>query len=108
VAWLLIEGLTNRMRQCDERLADIALKKTPARLANLILQLVEDEGMVTPDAYKIPSRYTHDELGVMIGARRVAITRAFGLLKNEGAVVVKRRLIYVTDREALTRIAEER
>jgi hypothetical protein len=44
----------------------------------------------------------------MIDARRVAITRAFGLLKNEGAVVVKRRLIYVTDREALTRIAEER
>ena len=108
MAWLLIEGLTNRMRQCDERLADIALRKTPARLANLILQLVEDEGMVTPDAYKIPSRYTHDELGAMIDARRVAITRAFGLLKNEGAVVVKRRLIYVTDREALTRIAEER
>jgi len=106
VAWLLIEGLTNRMRQCDERLADLALKKTPARLANLILQLIEDEGMVTPDAYKIPSWYTHDELGAMIGARRVAITRALGLLKNEGAVEVKRHLIYVTDREVLTRLAE--
>jgi len=106
VAWLLIEGLTNRMRQCDERLADLALKKTPARLANLILQLVEDEGMVTADAYKIPSWYTHDELGAMIGASRVAITRAFGLLKNEGAVEVKRHLIYVTDREALKLLAE--
>ena len=108
VAWLLIEGLTNRMRQCDERLADIALRKTPARLANLILQLVEDEGMVTPDAYKIPSWYTHVELGAMIGASRVAITRAFGLLKNEGALEVKRHLIYVTDREVLTRLAEAR
>lgn len=106
VAWLLIEGLTNQMRQCDERLADLALKKTPARLANLILQLVQDEGMVTPDAYKIPSWYTHDELGEMIGARRVAVTRAFGLLKNEGAVEVKRHLIYVTNREVLTRLAE--
>ena len=66
------------MRRCDERLADIALKKTDARLASLLIELVEDEGVATPDAYKIPTPYTHDELGAMIGARRVAITRAFG------------------------------
>ena len=44
----------------------------------------------------------------MIGASRVAIGRAFGLLKNEGALEVKRHLIYVTDREVLTRLAEAR
>jgi CRP-like cAMP-binding protein len=94
------------MRRGDERLADIALKKIPARLTSLILQLVEDEGVATPDGYSIPTWYTHDELGVMIGARRVAITRAFGILKNEGAVEVRRHLIYVTDPEALKRLAE--
>jgi CRP/FNR family cyclic AMP-dependent transcriptional regulator len=106
VAWLLIEGLTDRMRQCDERLADIALKKTPARLANLILQLVENEGVATLDGNRIPTRYTHDELGAMIGARRVAITRAFGKLKGEEAVEVRRHLIYVTDLTTLKRLVE--
>ena len=106
VAWRLIEGLTNRMRRCDERLADIALKKTLTRLASVILQLVEDEGVTTPEGHMIPSRYTHDELGVMIGARRVTITRAFGKLKGEGAMEVRRHLIYVTDLEPLKRLAE--
>ena len=106
VAWRLIEGLTKRMRRCDEKLADIALKKTPARLANLVLQLVEDEGVATPEGYRIPTRYTHDELGTMIGARRVAITRALGELKGEEVVKVMGRLIYVTDPEALKCLAE--
>src|SRR5215218_6368174 len=106
VAWRLIEALSGRMRRGDERLADIALKKTPARLANLILQLGEEEGIATPDAYKIPTRYTHDELGAMIGARRVAVTRAFGKLKGVGAVEVRHHLIHITDPEALERLAE--
>src|SRR5215216_402365 len=106
VAWWLIEGLTKRMRRCDERLADLALKKTPTRLANLVLQLVEDEGVATPEGYRIPTRYTHDELGTMIGARRVAVTRASGELKGEEVVKVKGRLLYVTDLEALKCLAE--
>jgi CRP/FNR family transcriptional regulator, cyclic AMP receptor protein len=106
VAWQLIEGLTKRMRRCDERLADIALKKTPVRLASVILQLVKDEGVATPDGYSIPTRYTHDELGIMIGARRVAITRALGKLQGEEAVEVRGHLIYVTDLEALKHLAE--
>jgi DNA-binding transcriptional regulator YhcF (GntR family) len=42
----------------------------------------------------------------MIGANRVAITRAFGLLQDEGVVELRRRLIHVTDIEALKRVAE--
>ena len=106
MAWWLIEGLTKRMRRCDEKLADLALKKTPTRLANLVLQLVEDEGVATPEGYRIPTRYTHDELGTMIGARRVAVTRALGELKGEEVVKVKGRLLYVTDLEALKCLAE--
>jgi DNA-binding transcriptional regulator YhcF (GntR family) len=41
----------------------------------------------------------------MIGANRVAVTRAFGLLQDEGVVELRRRLIHVTDIEALRRTA---
>jgi hypothetical protein len=41
----------------------------------------------------------------MIGANRVAVTRAFGLLQDEGVVDLRRRLIYVRDLEALRRVA---
>ncbi len=106
MAWRLIEALTRRMRRSDERLADVALKKVRTRLASMILQLVEDEGVADGDGHTIPTWYTHDELGVMIGARRVAISRAFGELKGEGTIEVRQHLIYVTDLEALECLAE--
>jgi len=65
--------------------------------------LVESEGVRTITGYRIPAHYTHERLGTMIGANRVAVTRAFGLLQDVGAVELRRRLIYVTDIGALRR-----
>jgi CRP/FNR family transcriptional regulator, cyclic AMP receptor protein len=45
---------------------NIAVKEVPARLASLILLLVESQGVRTPAGYKIPTRYTHQQLGTMI------------------------------------------
>ncbi len=55
----------------------------------------------------LPTAYTHEELGAMIGANRVAVTRALGRLQDEGAVEVRRRRIHVRDPETLRRIAEQ-
>jgi len=41
----------------------------------------------------------------MIGANREAVTRAFGLLQDEGVVELRRRLIYVKNIEALRQAA---
>jgi CRP/FNR family transcriptional regulator, cyclic AMP receptor protein len=100
-----IEALIKSLRACESRSADIALKEVPARLANLLLELVEARGVVTGEGYKLPTHYTHERLGSMIGARRVAVTKAFGRLQDEGAVELRRRLIYIKDIEELRRIA---
>jgi CRP-like cAMP-binding protein len=54
---------------------------------------------------RIPTRYSHEHLGTMIGANREAVTRAFGRLQDEGALQIRRRLIYVDDVQALERAA---
>jgi CRP/FNR family transcriptional regulator len=90
-------------------MTDIALKEVPARLANLILDLIQSEGVVTHQGhYKIPTHYTHEQLATMIGAKRVAVTRAFGRLQNAGCVWLWRRQIYVLDLAALRRWAVAR
>ena len=81
------------------------MKDVRARLAGIIVQLVESEGVVSGEGYRIPSHYTHERLGTMIGANRVAVTRAFGLLQDEGVVELRRRLIHVPELEALGRSA---
>jgi DNA-binding transcriptional regulator YhcF (GntR family) len=53
------------------------------------------------------ARYTHQQLGSMIGSNREAVTRALKRLREEGGVEVRRRQIHILDLEALKRIAEE-
>jgi CRP-like cAMP-binding protein len=100
--------LSERLRRYETRLEDITLKGVSARLASLLVLLLESEGVVTGDhSLKIPTHYTHQHLGTMVGANREAVTRAFGHLQDEGIVELRRRLIYAPDVEALRRRADD-
>jgi CRP-like cAMP-binding protein len=101
----IMQVLSERLRRQENRLEDATMKDVHARLAGIIVLLVESEGVRTGTDYRIPAHYTHERLGTMIGANRVAVTRAFGLLQDEGVVELRRRLIHVTDIEALRRTA---
>ena len=102
----LVKVLGDRLRMTRSRMADIALKETPARLASLILDLVQSEGVVTREGhYKIVTHYTHEQLAAMIGTQRGSVTRAFRNLQDSGCVRLIRRLIYVVDLDALKRSA---
>ena len=102
-----IRLLSERLAVCEGRLSDIVRKAVPARLAGLILSFSEHQGIATGDGnHMIPTRYTHEQLASMVGSNREAVTRAFGRLRKAGAVEVRRRNIYVTDADALERVAE--
>lgn len=101
----IMELLSERLRRQETRLEDVVMKDVRARLASIIVLLVESEGVRSGAGYRIPTHYTHERLGTMIGANRTAVTRAFGLLQDEGAVQLRRRLIYVADIDALEKSA---
>jgi CRP/FNR family transcriptional regulator, cyclic AMP receptor protein len=98
--------LSERLSLAEERMEDIALKEVPARLASFILQLIESEGLVTREGYRIPTRYTHRQLATMIGSKRETVTKSFSMLQQAGVVELKRRRIHVGDIEALKRVAD--
>ena len=103
----LVHLLSDRLNAYETRLEDLGLKEVPARLASLILLLIESEGVRTSTGYKIPTRYTHYQLGTMIGSNREAVTRAFARLRDLGAVDTRRRYIHVEDIETLRKAAED-
>ena len=103
----MIRLLSERLAECASRLLDLIRKEVPARLAGLILGLSEYKGVLTVDgSRRIPTRYTHQQLASMVGSNREALTKAFGRLKKAGAVEVRDRHIYVTNADALERLAE--
>src|SRR5215212_3395409 len=101
----IMQLLSERLRRQETRLEDVSTKDVKARLASIIVLMVESEGVRSATGYRIPAHYTHEPLGTMIGANRTAVTRAFGLLQDEGVVHLRRRLTYVPDLEALKRSA---
>jgi CRP-like cAMP-binding protein len=104
----IIHLLSERLRRYETRLEDITLKGITPRLASLLGLLLESEGVVTGDhSLKIPTHYTHQHLGTMIGTNREAVTRALGQLQDEGSVQLRRRLIHVPDAQALKKRADD-
>jgi CRP/FNR family transcriptional regulator, cyclic AMP receptor protein len=102
----LVRELAQRLHALEVRYADMVGKDVPARLATLILTLVDSEGVVSSESYRIPTHYTHEQLASMIGCKRVAVTRAFSKLKEGGAVMLKDRHIIVKNLNALKDLAE--
>jgi CRP/FNR family cyclic AMP-dependent transcriptional regulator len=104
----MMDLLAERLGSTSERLSEVANKEVVARLASQILRLVESEGVVDrKGGYRLPAAYTHEELGAMIGAGRVAVTRALGELQNEGDVQLRRRRIHVRDPMSLRYLADQ-
>lgn len=101
----LADLLAERLRLVDARMSDVIHKEVPARLASLILQLLDEEGVVSSEWYMIPTVYTHQQLGTMIGAKRVAVARAFGKLREAGAVKVEQSRLHIKNLKALEHIA---
>jgi CRP-like cAMP-binding protein len=102
----VVRLLGDRLRLSRGRMIDIALKEVPARLASLLFDLVQREGVVTREGhYKVLSYYTQEQLATIIGAKRVAVNRAFRKLQDIGCVQLRRRQIYVVDLPALKRLA---
>jgi CRP/FNR family cyclic AMP-dependent transcriptional regulator len=93
----LIRDLAERLHDSEARYADIIGKDVPARLATLILTLVDSEGVTSSESCRIPTHYTHEQLGSMIGCKRVAVTRAFRKLEDNEGVELKDRRIVVND-----------
>jgi len=104
----VVKLLVTRSGINRSRMTDIALKEVPARLASLLLDLLQSDGLVTHEGYyKVASYYTHDQLASMIGVTRGSVTRAFGTLQDSESVRLQRRQMYVTDLGTLKRLAVE-
>ena len=104
----LMDLLAGNLRLMDARISDVIHNRVTARLASIIAWLIDEEGIVDGSGDRvIPYHYTHEQLGTIIGARRVAVTLAFKALQDEGAVELRRRRIHVKDLNLLQRIAEQ-
>jgi CRP-like cAMP-binding protein len=105
VAIAFMELMGQRLRAMENKLADIAFKNVPQRLASVLLNLaVPPGGGALPEAPRVV-RYTHQQLAEMIGSYRETVTKAIGELREAGLIRIEDDTVFLTNLEQLRRLA---
>jgi CRP-like cAMP-binding protein len=106
VALRFMEVMSQWLRALERKLADVAFKSVPQRLAALLLNLAdlapEPAIQAGPPAVV---RYTHQQLAEMIGSYRETVTKAIGEFREAGLIRVEEEAIQLTDMAQLRELA---
>jgi CRP-like cAMP-binding protein len=106
VALRFMNVMSQRLRALERKLADIAFKSVPQRLATVLLNLAGAQAsQPTLDTPLAVVRYTHQQLAEMIGSYRETVTKAIGEFREAGVIRVEEEAIYLTDLARLQEIA---
>ncbi|HMQ31852.1 MAG TPA: Crp/Fnr family transcriptional regulator [Chloroflexaceae bacterium] len=106
VAIAFMELMGQRLRAMENKLADIAFKSVPQRLASVLLSLAGvPPGQGQPEVPPSVVRYTHQQLAEMIGSYRETVTKAIGELREAGVIRIEDDAIALTDLPQLQRLA---
>ena len=106
VALRFMDIMGRRLRALERKLADIAFKSVPQRLATVLLNLAGAQAVqLDPSTPPAVVRYTHQQLAEMIGSYRETVTKAIGELREAGVIRVEEETIFLTDLARLHEIA---
>ncbi|HBG81439.1 TPA: hypothetical protein DDW69_01215 [candidate division CPR2 bacterium] len=82
----LIDILAEKLNLADNKLRDIALLDVKSRLKHELIHIARTIGFDKGEFYVIREKFTHEQLGEMLGTSRETITKSMSELKKEGFV----------------------
>lgn len=101
MALRFLNAVSERLTLAEERLAEVAFKRVPARLALLLLRLDDEH-----ECSGVIVGYTHQHLADMLGVYRETVTQILIDFKTTGLIRAGRRRIELLDMDGLARVAE--
>lgn len=102
----ILKVLSQRLRQTDEQIANLALLDVYGRIARLLIHLAKSEGVKTETGVLIKTKLTHQEMAGMVGTSRETVSRAFSDFRKKNIITEDDNGIRITER-ALTEIMEK-
>jgi CRP-like cAMP-binding protein len=92
----VIKNLSNRINWLTERVGSFSLTNLEDRLYQVLTQVARDHGVKGPRGSSIQFPLTHEELGFLVGAHRVSITKAMKALKESGRILQEGRTLILS------------
>lgn len=100
----LYEVIRNRFRKLQSQVEDIAHRDVQARLAHLLLDLAQIEGVPNGRQVRIRMQLTHQEMADLIGCSRETVSTTVGQFRDHGLIGTEARTITILMPEALARL----
>ena len=101
VAMKMLELLSRRLRDSDEKRTEFAAFDTVGRVARRLVELADRFGDAGEAGIRITLPMTQEELAGWTGASREAVSKALGTLRSLGWIETHRREITVLNPEGL-------
>jgi CRP-like cAMP-binding protein len=89
IALRIIQSMSVKMSSMTDRLEGLAGNSLENRLYSVLLNVAKEHGTIVDDGLAINFPLTHEDLGFLIGAHRVSITKAMKSLIHSGKIVFK-------------------
>lgn len=105
VALRMMDIIARRLRALERKLADIAFKSVPQRLAAILLNLADCGVDMPQDTPPAVVRYTHQQLAEMLGSYRETVTKAVSEFREDGLIRVADESIFLLDLPRLRALA---
>ena len=87
----VIRNLSNRIAQLTDRVGAMSQTSLEERLYRVLLNVAREHGEKKREGYVIQFPLTHEDLGFLIGAHRVSITRTMKRLRDSGKIIQRGR-----------------
>ncbi len=89
----VIKNLSKRIDWLTSRVGSLSITNLEDRLYNVLTQFAQEHGIKSQKGHAIQFPLTHEELGFLVGAHRVSITRAMKALKESGKIIQEGRTL---------------
>lgn len=97
IALNMLAVLSLRLRRFATQIENLSLKEVPARLANYLIYLSEEQG----GADEVTLEISKGQLASLLGTIPETLSRIFGKMSEEGLIKVNGKVISLLDRQTL-------
>ena len=102
---LLAQVMGVRRMLLESKLEDLAFRNVPARLAKFLLEEAAARGSGNGRTIMLPSHYSQQEIGSMIGSTRETTSHFLNSFRKNGLIDFNKRLISILNPEGLAELS---
>jgi CRP/FNR family transcriptional regulator len=106
VSLKIIQLLGKKLNDYTDQVASIAFRDVRGRIAAMLLRLAGDYGAASPEGVVINIDLTHQDIGSLVNASRVMVTKILGSLRQEGIIDTRGQRIILLNMDKLSEAME--